>query len=75
VKKNVTVKLSAEFAKRLADKARRTGSTIEDLARGAVEDSLQEAEDQSVGPNDHVYHRASEFVLRRNADLYRRLAQ
>ena len=75
MKKNITIKLSAEFAKRLDDKARRIGSAVEDIARGAVEDSLQEAEDQSVGPDDHLYRRASEFVLRKNADLYRRLAQ
>ena len=75
MKKNITIKLSVEFAKRLDDKARRSGLTVEELARAAVEDSLQEAEDRSIGPGDEVFRRSSEFVLRKNADLYRRLAQ
>jgi len=62
----LTIELSAAQADRLRQEAERLGLTPEDLARAAVVDLL-------ATPGDD-FRQASEEVLRKNKELYRRLA-
>lgn len=62
----LTIDLSPAQAERLRHEAQRLGLTPEDLARAAVADLL-------AAPGDD-FKTAVERVLRRNEELYRRLA-
>jgi hypothetical protein len=62
----LTVDLSPAQADRLRLAAERLGIAPEDLARAAIADLL-------VAPDDD-FQAASERVLRKNEELYRRLA-
>jgi len=63
---SVTISFSEEQAARLHDFARRLKVTPEELVRVSVDDLLSRP--------DEAFERAVERVLRKNADLYRRLA-
>jgi len=63
---SITVSLPEEQATRLHDFARRLKVTPEELIRVSVDDLLSRPEED--------FERAAERVLRKNADLYRRLA-
>jgi hypothetical protein len=62
----LTIDLSAAQAERLRVEAERLGLTPEDLARAAVADLLATRDDE--------FKAAAEKVLRKNEELYRRLA-
>jgi len=60
------IELSPAHTERLRQEAERLNVTPEDLARAALSDLLSEP--------DETFKIAAERVLRKNADLYRRLA-
>jgi hypothetical protein len=62
----LSIELSAAQAERLRQEAERLGLAPEDLARAAIADLL-------ATPDD-AFRAASERVLRKNEELYRRLA-
>jgi hypothetical protein len=62
----VTIDLSPAQAERLRLEAERLGLAPEDLARAAVADLLATRDDE--------FKAAAERVLRKNEELYRRLA-
>lgn len=61
----ISVELSEDQAGRLRSAAERLGVRPEDLARAGVTDLLTQPED---------FQKAAEHVLRKNEELYRRLA-
>lgn len=61
-----TITLPDDRAQRLREKADRLGVTPEELARVGVDDLLAQP--------DEAFERAVEHVLKKNAELYRRLA-
>lgn len=63
----LTIKLSGERMLRLREAAARYGVTPEELARVGIEDLL-------LQPEEDV-QRTVEYVLSKNRELYRRLAQ
>jgi len=62
----LTIDLSPMQAERLRHEARRLGLAPEDLARAALADLLATRDDD--------FRRAAERVLRKNQELYQRLA-
>jgi hypothetical protein len=62
----ITIPLSEERVARLRARAEQTGLSAEEFVRQRIEQLL----DQS----DEEFRQASEYVLRKNAELYRRLA-
>ena len=62
----ISVDLSEDQAERLRKAAERLGVRPEDLARAGVTDLLRQP--------DEDFERAAEHVLRKNEELYRRLA-
>ena len=62
----IVVELSEEEADHLRAAAERLGVCPEDLARAGVADLLKRPEE--------AFQNALEYVLRKNEDLYRRLA-
>jgi hypothetical protein len=62
----VAIELTEPFAERLREEAARLGVAPEELARAAVNDLL--------GTQREDFRAAAEYVLRKNEDLYRRLA-
>jgi hypothetical protein len=62
----LTIDLSPAQAERLRQEAERLGLAPEDLARAAVADLL--------GTPDSEFNSVAERVLRKNEELYRRLA-
>jgi hypothetical protein len=62
----LTIELSSAEADRLRQEAERLGLAPEDLARAAIADLL--------APRDEDFKVAAERVLRKNEELYRRLA-
>jgi len=63
---NVTFELPPAQAEKLRQTAQELGISPSELARAAVTDLLTERDDD--------FRRAAERILRKNADLYRRLA-
>ncbi|MBM4030381.1 MAG: DNA-binding protein [Planctomycetes bacterium] len=63
---SITITLPEAQAMRLSDFARRLNVTPEELARVGVDDLLARPDD--------AFERAVKRVLRKNAELYRRLA-
>ncbi len=62
----ITVTLSTEQIARLKELATRCGVPIEELARAGIEDLLARPDD--------AFDEAAEKILRKNAELYRRLS-
>ena len=62
----LTIELSPAQAERLRQEAERLGLAPEDLAQAALADLL--------GTRDDDFRAAAERVLRKNEELYRRLA-
>lgn len=62
----ITIALPDEQALKLKELAKEVGITPEDLLRAGVEEWLR-------GPRDD-FARAADYVLRKNTELYRRLA-
>jgi len=63
---SITINLQEEQIARLQEIANRLGVTIEDLARISIEELL-------AAP-DERFEQAADYVLKKNEDLYRRLA-
>jgi hypothetical protein len=63
---NLAVELPPEQAKQLRDAADRLGISPGELARAAIADPL--------ATRDEDFKRATERVLEKNAELYRRLS-
>lgn len=63
---SITVDLQPEQFARLQSIADRLGVSVERLARSSLEDLL-------AGPDDK-FEQAAEYVLKKNEELYRRLA-
>ena len=63
---SITVELKPEQLAKLQVLADRLGTSVERLARSTIEDLL-------AGP-DEKFDRAAEYVLKKNEELYRRLA-
>ena len=63
---NLTFSLPEERAQRLSEVARELGVAVEDLLRRIADDYLDRRES---------FEAVAQFVLRKNAELYRRLAQ
>jgi hypothetical protein len=62
----ITINLREEQMARLQEIAHRLGISVEDLARVSVEELL-------AAPDERFEH-AADYVLKKNEDLYRRLA-
>ena len=62
----ITIDLTDDQARRLKEMADRFGISPEDLVSTSVEDLI-------AGPEER-FHQAFRFVLKKNADLYDRLA-
>jgi hypothetical protein len=63
---NITIALSDDRLAKLKDVANRLGVPPEELVRASI--------DELLASPDEVFHKAAEYVLRKNAELYRRLA-
>lgn len=63
---SITVELKPEQLVKLQALAERLGTSVESLARLTIEDLL--------AGNDEKFERAADYVLRKNEELYRRLA-
>jgi hypothetical protein len=62
----LAIELTSPEAERLREEASRLGVSPEELARAALADLL--------AAQDEVFHEVAERVLRKNEELYRRLA-
>ena len=62
----ITISLSDDDLAKLREMASRHGITPEELARVSIEELLTRPEEE--------FQRAVDFVLKKNAELYRRLA-
>jgi predicted transcriptional regulator len=62
----ITISLSSDDLAKLKEMADRHGISPEDLARVSIEELLARPEEEFQG--------AVDYVLRKNAELYRRLA-
>jgi hypothetical protein len=62
----ITISLSNDDLAKLREMASRHGITPEELARVGIEELLTRPEEE--------FQRAVDFVLKKNAELYRRLA-
>jgi predicted transcriptional regulator len=62
-----TVNLPKERARELKELAARYGIPPEELVRASIEDMLMQPEEQ--------FQKVAEHVLKKNADLYRRLSR
>ncbi len=62
----ITIELSNERIQQLKEYARQFGIPMEELVRASVEDMLAQPEEQ--------FRKAMQYVLKKNAKLYNRLA-
>ena len=62
----ITVELTREDMQRLKEMASKFGLSIEQLARIGIEDMLAEPDNQ--------FQEVMQYVLKKNAELYKRLA-
>lgn len=63
---SITINLPSEQLLKLREIANRLGISAEDLARMSIEELLAQPEED--------FERAADYVLKKNAELYRRLA-
>jgi hypothetical protein len=63
---SITIDLPEEHLSKLREIAGRTGVSVKDLARMGIEELLAQPEEDFL--------RAADYVLKKNAELYRRLA-
>jgi predicted transcriptional regulator len=63
---SITINLQDEQVARLQEIATRLGISVEDLARVSIEELL-------AAPNER-FEQTANYVLKKNEDLYRRLA-
>ena len=70
----ITISLTDEKALRLQVQANKLGVNAEELVRIAAENLLEAGRDRDLHPGDPEFQRAAEYVLKKNAELYKRLA-
>ena len=70
----ITISLPDDDAFKLKERATRLGIKLEDLARTIIEDSAARETDEFIDASDERFKRAADYVLKKNAELYRRLA-
>jgi hypothetical protein len=63
---SITIELPEKKLERLNEVARSFGVSVEELARSSIEELLAQPDDK--------FQRVAEHILRKNEDLYRRLA-
>jgi antitoxin FitA len=63
---SITIELPEERLQKLREMASELGVTPEELLRASVEDLLKRSDDE--------FKQAAEYVLKKNSELYRRLA-
>ena len=63
---SITIELPEERLQKLREMAAELGVTPEELIRASIEGLLNRPDDQ--------FRQAAEYVLKKNSDLYRRLA-
>jgi len=63
---SITIELNEEQLSKLQSIAERAGVSVETLARSSLEELLARP--------DEEFERAADYVLKKNEDLYRRLA-
>jgi hypothetical protein len=63
---HISIELPEERLQKLREMATELGVTPEELARASIEGLLNRPDDQ--------FKQAAEYVLKKNAELYRRLA-
>jgi len=62
----ITIELPSERLQKLQEMASRFGVSMEELVRVSVEDMLTQPEEEFL--------KAAQYVLKKNAELYKRLA-
>ena len=62
----ITIELPSERLQKLQEMALKFGVSMEELVRVSVEDMLTQPEEQ--------FRKAAQYVLKKNAELYKRLA-
>ena len=62
----ITIELPSEGLQKLQDMAQKFGVSMEELVRVSVEDMLTQPEEQ--------FRNSAQYVLKKNAELYKRLA-
>jgi len=62
----ITIELTQENVQRLKEMSSKFGISMEELARVGVEDMLSQPDEQ--------FQKAMPYVLKKNAELYKRLA-
>ena len=62
----ITIELSSERLQKLKEMSLKFGVSMEELVRVSVEDMLTQPEEQ--------FRNAAQYVLKKNAELYKRLA-
>ena len=62
----IMIELPRERLQKLREMAQRFGVSMEDLVRVSIEDMLTQPEEQ--------FRKAASYVLKKNAELYKRLA-
>jgi len=62
----ITIELPTERLQKLREMAQKFGVSMEELVRVSVEDMLTQPEEQ--------FRKAAQYVLKKNAELYKRLA-
>ncbi len=62
----ITIELPSERLQKLQEMAQKFGISTEELVRVSVEDMLTQPEEQ--------FRKAAQYVLKKNAELYTRLA-
>ena len=62
----ITIELPSERLQKLQEMALKFGVSMEELVRVSVEDMLAQPEEQ--------FRKAAQYVLKKNAELYKRLA-
>lgn len=62
----ITIELPSEHLQKLQEMSLKFGVSMEELVRVSVEDMLTQPEEQ--------FRKAAQYVLKKNAELYKRLA-
>lgn len=70
----ITISLADEKAKELEAQAQRLGVNVQELVRIAAENLAEQNHDRDLMPGDAEFKRAVAYVMKKNAELYRRLA-
>jgi hypothetical protein len=69
------VVISGKLADLLHSRARLLGIAPEELAKRALEQFLKESADEGISPSDPRFQKVAEDMMRRYAELYKRLSK